>query len=227
MSQKKLIIVGDSAFAEIAYEYFTYDSDYEVVAFSVEQPYLKKETLFDLPIVAFETLEQHYAPAEYSIFVAATYTQFNRLRTRLAKEAKAKGYALASYISSRAFVWRNVTVGEHCFIFEDNTVQPFVTIGNNCVLWSGNHIGHHSHVRDNCFISSHVVISGFCEIGENCFLGVNATLANNVTVGRDNWVAPNVCVLKNTPPNSLFKANKAVPADIPALEFFKIADPAK
>lgn len=225
MSKKKLIIVGDSAFAEIAYEYFTYDSDYEVVAFSVEQPYLKKESLFDLPIVAFETLEQHYAPAEHSIFVAATYTQFNRLRTRLANEAKAKGYALASYISSRAFVWRNVTVGEHCFIFEDNTVQPFVTIGNNCVLWSGNHIGHHSHVRDNCFISSHVVISGFCEIGENCFLGVNATLANNVTVGRDNWVAPNVCLLKNTPPNSLFKANKALPTDVPALEFFKIKEP--
>lgn len=222
MSQKKLIIVGDSAFAEIAYEYFTYDSDYEVVAFSVEQPYLKKESLFDLPIVAFETLEQHYAPAEHSIFVAATYTQFNRLRTRLAKEAKAKGYALASYISSRAFVWRNVTVGEHCFIFEDNTVQPFVTIGNNCVLWSGNHIGHHSHVRDNCFISSHVVISGFCEIGDNCFLGVNATLANNVTVGRDNWVAPNVTLLKNTPPNSLFKAAKTLPAEVPALDFFKI-----
>lgn len=222
MSQKKLIIVGDTAFAEIAYEYFTYDSDYEVVAFSVEQPYLKKESLFDLPIVAFETIEQHYAPAEHSIFVAATYTQFNRLRTRLANEAKAKGYALASYISSRAFVWRNVTVGEHCFIFEDNTVQPFVTIGNNCVLWSGNHIGHHSHVRDNCFISSHVVISGFCEIGENCFLGVNATLANNVTVGRDNWVAPNVTLLKNTPPNSLFKAAKNLPADVPALDFFKI-----
>lgn len=226
MAKKKLIIVGDSAFAEIAYEYFTYDSDYEVVAFSVEQPYLKKETLFDLPIVAFETLEQHYAPADHAVFVAATYTQFNRLRTRLANEAKAKGYALASYISSRAFVWRNVTVGEHCFIFEDNTVQPFVTIGNNCVLWSGNHIGHHSHVRDNCFISSHVVISGFCEIGENCFLGVNATLANNVTVGRDNWVAPNICLLKNTPPNSLYKAVKTVPADIPALAFFKIADPA-
>ncbi|NRW38220.1 hypothetical protein [Clostridium beijerinckii] len=34
---KKLIIIGDSAFAQIAYEYFTYDSDYEVVAFSVEK----------------------------------------------------------------------------------------------------------------------------------------------------------------------------------------------
>ena len=53
-------------------------------------------------------------------------------------------------------------MGDNCFIFEDNTVQPFVTLGNNLVLWSGNHIGHHSTLRDHCFISSHVVISGFC-----------------------------------------------------------------
>lgn len=227
MHKQKLIIVGDSAFAEIAYEYFTHDSDYDVVAFSVERDYLKRHALFELPVVAFEDLASLYSPESHSIFVAATYTQFNRLRTRLAKEAKAKGYLLASYISSSAFVWRNVTFGEHCFVFEDNTLQPFVTIGNNCVLWSGNHIGHHSHVKDNCFISSHVVISGFCEIGENCFIGVNASIGNNVNIGRDNWIAPGISLLKSTPPNSLFKATKTLPADIPALDFFKIADPAK
>ena len=70
--------------------------------------------------------------------MAVVYTQLNRLRARLAAEAKAKGYRLASYVSSRAFLWRNVEVGEHCFVFEDNTVQPFVRIGNNVVLWSGN-----------------------------------------------------------------------------------------
>ena len=57
MNKEKLIIVGDSAFAEIAYEYFTYDSDYEVVAFSVEKAYLKRNRLFGLPAVPFEDLE--------------------------------------------------------------------------------------------------------------------------------------------------------------------------
>ena len=33
----KLIVVGDSAFAEIAREYFEFDSDYDVVGFSVER----------------------------------------------------------------------------------------------------------------------------------------------------------------------------------------------
>ncbi|PKO82456.1 MAG: sugar O-acyltransferase [Betaproteobacteria bacterium HGW-Betaproteobacteria-13] len=224
MTSKSLIIVGNTAFAEIAYEYFTHDSDYQVVAFSVERPFLKSDRLFGLPVVPFEDLRQYFPPSEHAVYVAATYSQVNRLRTRLARTAKGWGYALASYVSSRAFVWRNVPVGEHCFIFEDNTVQPFVRIGNNCVLWSGNHVGHHSVVRDNCFISSQVVISGFCDIGENSFLGVNATISNNVTIGRDNWVGPGVTVLKSTEPERLFRPTKTAASEISALDFFKVAN---
>jgi len=236
MKTRKLVIVGDSAFAEIAREYFDADTSYEVVAFSVESAYLKKDHLHGLPVVAFETLEAAYPPGEHDVFAAVVYTQLNRLRTRLAHSAKEKGYRLASYISPRAFVWRNVTLGEHCFVFEDNTVQPFVRIGDNVVLWSGNHIGHHSVVRDNCFISSHVVISGFCDVGENTFMGVNATVANNVTIAKDNWIGPNAVILKDnnwigpnavilkdTEAGSLYRAEQTEPAKISALRFFKVA----
>ena len=220
---RKLVIVGDSAFAEIAHEYFDADSDYTVVGYSVETAYLKRSELHGLPVVPFETLEQHFAPDEHEVFVATTYTQLNRLRARLSAQAKARGYRLASYVSSRAFVWRNVTLGEHCFIFEDNTVQPFVSIGDNVVLWSGNHIGHHSVVKAHCFIASHVVVSGFCTVGEYSFLGVNATLANNVNVGRDNWVGPNVALMKDTPDGALFKTEQPEPARVSATRFFKVA----
>lgn len=224
MKARKLIIVGDSAFAEIAHEYFDADSDYEVVGFSVERAFLKRSEFRGLPVIAFEELEAHFDPASHHIYVATVYTQLNRLRARLASAAKIRGYQLASYVSARAFVWRNVELGEHCFIFEDNTVQPFVKIGNNVVLWSGNHIGHHSVVRDNCFIASHVVISGYCDIGENSFLGVNATLANNITVGKDNWVGPNVALMKNTEAGALFKTEQPEPARISAPRFFKVKE---
>jgi sugar O-acyltransferase (sialic acid O-acetyltransferase NeuD family) len=223
MPNRKLVIVGDSAFAEIAREYFEYDSDYEVVAHAVEEPYLKRAELNGLPIVPFESVERNYAPAEHDIYVAVTYGQLNRLRTRLAQAAKSKGYALASYVSSRAFVWRNVSFGEHVFVFEDNTLQPFVRLGDNVVLWSGNHIGHHSVVRDNVFVSSHVVISGFCDIGANSFLGVNSTVANNVTVGADNWLGPNSTITKNTEPGTLFKTDHATAAAVSAYRFFKVS----
>jgi len=220
---RKLVIVGDSAFAEIAREYFDADTGYEVVAFAVETPFLKRETLHGLPVLPFETLEQRLDPARHDVFVACTYTQLNRLRQRLAADAKARGYKLASYVSPRAFVWKNVELGEHCFVFEDNTVQPFVRIGENVVLWSGNHVGHHTAIEPHVFVSSHVVISGFCSIGAHSFLGVNATIANNVRVGADNWIGPNVAVMKDTPEGALFKTEQPEPARVSALRFFRVA----
>jgi sugar O-acyltransferase (sialic acid O-acetyltransferase NeuD family) len=188
MDPQPLLIIGASAFAEVAYEYFTHDSEYQPVAFVVEREHIDRTTLVDLPVVAFEDVESLYPPSDHAFYAAMVYTGMNRLRTRLMDAAKDKGYRPASYISSQAFVWPNVIIGEHCFIFEDNTVQPFVEIGDNVVLWSGNHIGHHSRIGSNTFVSSHVVVSGFVTVGDSCFLGVNATLGNNLTVGDDTWV---------------------------------------
>src|SRR2546421_4515158 len=103
-----LIIVGDSLFAEIAYEYFSHDSPYDVVGFAVEAEYRKRDELLGLPVVDFETLAESYDPREHDVYAALVYTQLNRLRARLADEAKRRGFGLASYVSSRAFVWRNV-----------------------------------------------------------------------------------------------------------------------
>lgn len=196
---KPLIIVGDSAFAEVAYEYFTYDSDYEVVAFAVERAYLKRESLFEKPVVALEDIESRFRPDGHSFFAATVYTQSNKLRARLYSAMKGKGFAPASYISPRAMVWRNVKLGEHCFIFENNVVQAFAEVGDNVILWSGNHIGHHSRIGSHCFISSHVVISGFVNVGEYTFMGVNATVANNVSIGRKCTVGAAALILADVP----------------------------
>jgi len=219
--KKQLLIVGDSAFAEVAYECFTYDSEYEVVGFAVEAAFRTKDVLFGLPVINLETAAAHYKPSEVEFYAALVYTNLNRLRSRLYLTAKAMGYKPASYISSAAFVWRNVEFGEHCFVFENNTLQPFVTIGNNVVLWSGNHIGHHSIVEENCFISSQVVVSGFCNIGRNTFIGVNASIGNNVQIAEDNWIGPGVVVTVNTEMNQLYKVEKALPARVSAKRFFK------
>jgi sugar O-acyltransferase (sialic acid O-acetyltransferase NeuD family) len=200
-SPRKLILVGDSAFAEVAFEYFTHESQHEVVAFAVEREYLRRNSLFGLPVVPFEDLPSSYAPAEHSFFAAIVYTDMNSLRRRLYSEAKRLGYAPASFVSPRAFVWRNCKLGEHCFIFEDNVIQPFVEIGDDVVLWSGNHIGHHSRIGSHCFLASHVVVSGFVGIGESCFLGVNSTVVQEVRIGDRCLVGAGALVLGDVPPD--------------------------
>lgn len=181
----KLIIIGEGAFAEVAYEYFTYDSAYEIVAFSVEERFVRKETLFGCPVVPFEQLETFYSPSEHNFFVAITYFRLNKVRAELYHQAQKKGYTPASYISPQAFVWQNCKLGEHCFIFEKSIIQPFVQIGNNVILWSGSFIGHHSMIADHCFIGGHTAINGTVKIGEYTFLGSNSTVANHLNVGKN------------------------------------------
>jgi sugar O-acyltransferase (sialic acid O-acetyltransferase NeuD family) len=189
MSNKKLIIVGAGEFAEIADEYFTYDSEYTVCGYAVNSEYIKSDKLNGKPVTALEQIETVYPPNEFDVFVAVPASDLNQTRTRLYNEIKNKGYNLATYISSAAFVWRNAKVGDNCFIFENNTIQPFVEIGNNVVLWSGNHIGHRTKIEDNVFVSSHVVISGYCNIGSGCFLGVNSTFNDNTSIAPDSILA--------------------------------------
>jgi sugar O-acyltransferase (sialic acid O-acetyltransferase NeuD family) len=208
-SKKKLIIFGLEDFAQIAYQYFTYDSEYEVVAFCVHEKYINKTTLEGLPVVPFEKIEELYSAQDHYFYAAITYGRLNEIRANVCAQIKEKGYKLASYVSSKAFVWRNVKLGEHVFIFEGNVVQPFVEIGNNVVLWSGNHIGHHSKIGDNCFISSHVVVSGWCNVGDNCFIGVNTTLANNIKIGKECWVELGSIISRNVEDLSLVKSVKS------------------
>lgn len=219
---KKLIIVGNGETAHLAYEYFTHDSEYEVVGFAIEKDFLTKDVFLGFPVIPLEEIGNHFSPNEYYIFIAVSSTKLNRVRTRLYHLCKAFGYRVVSYVSSKAFIWHNVEIGENCFILEDNTLQPFVKIGNNVILWSGNHIGHRSIIHDNCFITSHVVISGFCEVGKNCFIGVNATISDNVTIADDCLISLGSVISENTEANSIYKGNPAKKHPLSAKRFFNI-----
>mgnify|MGYP000014643663 CR=1 FL=1 len=217
---KKLVIVGTSDLGQIAYEYFTYDSDYDVVAFAVNREFIQEDKLYGLPIVALEDLADLYPNDEFCVHVALTYQGVNTVRRRLFDELKAQDYTFANYISSKAFVWRNVELGENVFIFENNVVQPFCKVGNCVVLWSGNHIGHHSEIKDNCFISSHVALSGRCVVGENCFIGVNSSIGDNIKLAPFGWFGQGCVVTKDTIENRIYTGVPAKPRDVTTTDFF-------
>ena len=55
---KPLVIIGNGEIAEMACEYFAYDSDREVAAFSIDAEYIKSPTLHDRPVVALDELAE-------------------------------------------------------------------------------------------------------------------------------------------------------------------------
>lgn len=220
---KPLIIVGDSSFAEIAYEYFK-KAGFEIKAFLVHREYITKGELFGIPIHPLEEVQTLFPPSQFDAFVALTYRELNRARARLCNEMSNHGYHLVSYVSPNAYVADSAVIGKNCFIFENNVIQSFVKIGDDVILWSGNHIGHHTVIEDHVFIASHVVISGHCFIGHHAFLGVNATLGNNITIGQENWIGPSCLIMKNTEAGQMYRVDPSKPSPISAYRFFKISD---
>ena len=221
---KPLVIIGNGEIAEMAYEYFEHDSDRKVAAFAIGTDYIKEATLHDRPVISLDGLKQAYPPASFDAFVAIGDGQLNRLRRHHVDLCKAAGYRLASYVSSHAFVWSNVTIGENCFILEHNVLQPFTAVGDNVTLWSGNHIGHRSVIEDDVFVASHVVVSGFCRIGARSFVGVNASFAAHVDVGVDNFIAMGAVVTKSTEPDGVYQGMPAQRREISARRFCRVRD---
>jgi len=206
---ERVVIIGTGEQAALAHEYFTYDSPHEVVAFSADAEFVCDRKYRGLPVVDLATLTDAYPPQSHRAFVAVSVTQLNRVRRRLYDTVKALGYRCVSYVSSSAFVWHNVEIGENTFIFENNVLQHKVRVGENVILWSGNHIGHQSAIERDCFISSHVVISGFCRVQRGAFLGVNSCVTDTRTIGADCVIGAGAVVVKDTQPRLVYVGNPA------------------
>ena len=203
-----LVIFGTGDIARLAHHYFSTDSPHRVVAFTVDAAFKTADQFQGLPVVPFDEVCAVFPPAAHHMFVAMSYARMNQLRAAKYAAAKALGYDLASYVSSRCSFLSQFPHGDNCFVLEDNTVQPFATIGSNVTLWSGNHIGHDAVIGDHCFVSSHVVISGHVRVGTHCFLGVNSTIRNNVTLGDHTLVGAGALIMKNTPAGAVYVAGR-------------------
>jgi sugar O-acyltransferase (sialic acid O-acetyltransferase NeuD family) len=204
---KKVIIFGLGDNAELAHYYFSNDSDYEVVAFTVNQEYKNVDLFCGLPVIEFEDINSQYNKDDCHMFIAMGYGKMNSDRENVYNKAKLDGWKFANYISSRATILTE-SIGDNNFILEDNTIQPFVSIGNNNVIWSGNHIGHHGTIGDHNFITSQVTISGRVNITHNCFIGVNSSIRDHIKISEFTLVGAHSWISKNTKPYEVYTAKQ-------------------
>ncbi len=203
MKNKKVIIFGTGEIARLAKFYFDKDSFCEVIGFTADDQYVSQNEFDGLPLIPFSKVEDIFSPKEVEMHVALSYRGLNRIRGQKYYEAKQKGYKLFSYICSKSVFWDDLSIGENCFILENQTIQPTVKIGNNVMIWSGNHIGHGAVIKDHCYISSHVVIAGHAVIGERSFLGVNSAVRDFVNIGDETFIAMGTFVSQDTKPGSV------------------------
>ena len=207
--KKQVVIFGTGEIAELAHFYMVNDSDFEIVAFTADKAFIRDKFFLGKPLVPFEEIESSYPARDFDMHVALSYSKLNLVREQKYHAAKAKGYHLVSYLCSRSVFWNDLSIGDNCFILENQTIQPTVKIGNNVMIWSGNHLGHGCQIKDHTYLSSHICISGHTVIGERCFIGVNSTFKDFITVGDRVFVAMGALVTRDIKDDSVILGPKS------------------
>lgn len=220
--------MGARRLADIAYEFFTTDSEYEVVAFTVDRPFLDEPRLHGLPVVPFDEVAARFPPSGHEMFVAVSTSEMNRVRERLSQAAKRLGYRLATFISSRAHVASTATVGPNSVIFPMVHVNTMAEIGEGVLLGTGSIIEHHARIGDYSFLSVNAMVLGEARIGERCFLGAGCIVVDEVKVGSDCLLGAGTCIRFDVAPGKVLAAPKPVEKAFTSLEYYErlaAADP--
>ena len=196
------MIFGLDMIAKLAHFYFSRDSNYEVVGFTVDEAYLLNQSFSGLPVVPFESIANQYPPDEYNLFIAIGTSKMNENREKKYLEAKSKGYSLASYISPYAVC--DSRVGENSIVGDMTVIQPFVTIGSNNFFWEQCFIGCDSFIGNNCSFSAKSVVSTFAEIQDNVILGSGAIVKTSIRVAKRTLVGAASYISANTKENGVY-----------------------
>ena len=203
-----VVVFGHAEMARMTHFYLHHDSPHEVVAFTVDRTRISEVSLLGRPIVPFEDIQTLYPPAEYRMAVPIAFSRVNRLRAAKYQEAKAKGYELISYVSSKATTWPDLTTGDNCFIYENSAVGPYVTIGNDVII-AGSSIAHDSVIGDHCFLAAHAVVLGTVTVGEYSVLGANSTCRDGITIGGGCIIGAGVTMTRSAADRGVYVSRPA------------------
>lgn len=210
MSQS-VVLIGNAVAADILRSYLRADPRYEIAASAVDDAYVDKNLLADLPCVGMSRLRELFPPERHAIIMATGYDNLNRTRESLFATIQKLGYMALTYIHPDAKVYSGHPVGEGSVILPNAVIEPHARVGANSVIWCNVTVAHHAVVGDHCWVAAGTVLSGQAKVGRNTFVGVNATVANEVEISEYNIVGAAALISKCTKPYAVHLARSGEP----------------
>lgn len=199
---KKVIVYGNTILSKMLYYDALCHDGFEIACFTVDSCYLSSNEFLDKPQVDFDIVETLYPPESFDmISVVGGYSNM-RFREQMYKTAKQKGYALVNYISPKADITPEITLGENNIIFPNSHIGIGGIMGNNNIIRQNVYLGHDFRIGNNNFIGAGSNIGGNCKLFDTIYIGLGATIINNITVAEESLIGAGSVVIKNTEPYS-------------------------
>ncbi|OFW27885.1 MAG: hypothetical protein A3H97_16610 [Acidobacteria bacterium RIFCSPLOWO2_02_FULL_65_29] len=219
--KRKLFIFGTGNFAEMAHYLFTTDSGYEVAGFTVDAPYLERDSFKGLPVIAYEQFRSTADRGEVDLYVALGVAKINTLRAQKVAQVAADGFRLASFLSSHARVAPDLVVHPNTMIMDQANIHPQVQIGADTVIWSNTRIALKVRIGSHVWITS-AVVGDSTTIGDYSFVGLNATVAPFVHVGSHNLIGAAAVILRDTKDYEIYRGPRSTASKVSSLRIRNI-----
>lgn len=183
-----LILFGLGPFVDLVAHHFEADAGRRIVAQTAHRRFIPAGWSGPRPILAFEELADRLEPAKHDIFIALEHSEQNAARAAIAREARALGYGLASFVSPAARIAPGAEPGEHSFVADGVCIQHGARIGANNIIHANAFFGQGSRVGDDNYFGSGFFADRHCRIGSHNVFGSQVRIAEAIDAGSWNFI---------------------------------------
>lgn len=207
--KKTIVIWGISELSQIISKYMQSDDRYEVVAYTLDDYYVKQESFLSKPLIPFSKLAEVLGRTAFEILVTVGYGRMNDVRRDIIKRLLAGGYAVAEYIHPTSLVYSS-RLGIGNIILENCSVGAFTELGDGNIIYPSTTISHHSKIGSFNFFSVECAVAGHVIVGDNCFFGVNCTVKNELKIANHTLVGAATYIAHDTDEYGVYVPERTV-----------------
>lgn len=199
---KKVVVYGSAILSQMLFYDCISDPNFEIACFTMDDGHRSSDQLVGLPLVRFADIGTLYPPLEYDLL--ALFDGYTRQRDReiMYDKAKSTGYTLRNYISSRADVAPDISMGDNNVIMALSHVGFGGTMGNNNLIRQNVYLGHQFTIGSHNIITAGCTLGGRCTIYNNCYIGLGSTILNRTRIAEETLVGAGSVVIRDTEPYS-------------------------
>jgi sugar O-acyltransferase (sialic acid O-acetyltransferase NeuD family) len=199
---KKVIVYGSLVLAKMLFYDARGNEDFQIACFTMDEGYRGGDELLGLPWVSYDRILELYPPDQYDMLALFDGYRSMRARDRIFHKAKNSGYQLRNYISARADVTPEISMGINNVIMGATHIGFGGRMGDNNLIRQNVYLGHEFTLGNNNIITAGCTIGGHCTFENSSFIGLGVTILNRIHIAQETLVGGGSVVIRDTEPYS-------------------------
>ena len=179
----KLIIIGAGSVGKfLAYNSNDFVDHYSIIGFVDDDPAKQHQDIAGYPVLGCLDLLNEYSGKGYFLVIGIA---FPKVKCEILKKISHLDFFFPSFISKKAWLSKEVTIGIGCIIYPgvsvnyETNIADFVVINMNCA------IGHNSIINSYTSLAPGVNLAGFTILHEAVNFGIGAATKQNIVVHQN------------------------------------------